>query len=1408
MDVPLWAQMMLSNEAFTGFEESKTTQIDPKHVLLKDVPEMSKGDLVQVTVVQPAGCPTTAAMRDFLMWEEERPIKQVTILWDSDLPCQSADMTWILDCTFSSTPTSPWVVRVTDDSTQVVVNKGFGDCLHVLECFSGGYGGWHFALQHLNKCFGLPCKVVAIESDIAACCSFAIHHQLPIHNGFTCLKDSFFEELDTSCVLHADATGRSRLAAAGSWHVNCMCISAPCPPWSGAGEASGLHCSEGMLFPESLMQAKWLQPELIVIEQVAAFQHHAHKQRIFQTMRSIGYIHVWSRVVDLACCTPVKRPRWLAVFRRHDVAQVDFDPYVGLADPNQTPRKFDAVLPTDQCDADLFLSEQVKALLSEPAFAPKPKRPRNPAEILKGRTYTEHDQLPVFMASYASQHTFSEDRLKQFGCFAHVLKQDDRLRFWSPLEVCLLHFAIKAVFIPKSMPIAFRYLGNQIATPHAMTALCHGLKAVGIIKVDMHAVLETLQAHRLKVSNITIRNGPLGDLIVHDDVNFVFPAEHHEHIEQLLRSCAKGHLPDNMWWDIFGFHELVDPIPSSIPANQLELWEPLSPAESTAQLSEEEPIPNTLIYRPTVRLTLDFPLEQQLFWVACDVAPSSLPSLWMGMLVVSEMNQEFLMRYKPNHVEFLSDDHLIAFLDANQVTIYQVGEDCKTVAQLQTLVDCTWLYDPFGPLQAQDPFDRHTLVTTFQMLHSSKELSLPFLLAAFQSAQVIYRYDPLHDIWFVEIIGEDTPKITLASFFAQAIHESSLKMLGRTVHVIHDLHTRVEFWAAYQTTPVPPKLLSKCVAVATMRAILDQTKVPQGRHMRIKWAGRFVWEGFIDPLLQIETLTTLLMRGLSPCTRFAEMRCVVQGKQYAVGTIADIRCSTPMMTMHLIEEMWGGGGPTSTKGQLKQQTRNGLAGVLLEQGVDLDWIKEHVELLIDKAGVPRLIPILSQPPSVRKDSQVKQIFADFNMPLPAHPTRGSNAPQIMRTKQKRRGVVVPNPKNYTIDCNVLTCEDGSHATQLSEFGPNVSGVYLTDGTEALHWSRTNQLVSTDELAMLLIGRMPCETSLQHEEVVIPCWDQQQHPVLMQATMIQFGSKKVTVQKLDKKEFDHASSKVVAFTWWRQDWPDDQWQAILSNTNQFLKDSFTQKGMKDCIVSSWGRSLRNGRTPSTVHKATSVQVHAAIPEKLFMQVLQKSGFNKIWASPKNEQGRISEDFRMIWIDGSSDLQQLSVQLAPLSGIAGIARGKSTLGVRVQVSHFEGAWKVLKPGEPVPSKIMSKHVYKIEPLPYACNPKALGEWGDHIGWNIRPLRAAGPRAWIVGTEVPAPDKQLSFNGQLVLPTLLPPKQSISVSPILAGPRATPMKKSDANHTPLQSDDWANYIRTNGSSGISASGTAAPV
>ena len=132
-------------------------------------------------------------------------------------------------------------------------------------------------------------------------------------------------------------------------------------------------------------------------------------------------------------------------------------------------------------------------------------------------------------------------------------------------------------------------------------------------------------------------------------------------------------------------------------------------------------------------------------------------------------------------------------------------------------------------------------------------------------------------------------------------------------------------------------------------------------------------------------------------------------------------------------------------------------------------------------------------------------------------------------------------------------------------------------------------------------------------------------------------------------------------------------------------------------------------------------------------------------------------------------------------------------------FAEAWKAINPNVKPPVDVSNKWIYKLEPLPYGCNSSMLEEWSQHIKWAFRPLKATGPKSWLICTGDNPPPGPLPFNGHPVLPRFMPQKQSSIVQPILAGPRGVSAKSNATAHSavapmPTSQDQWWNYLNRN--------------
>ena len=292
-------------------------------------------------------------------------------------------------------------------------------------------------------------------------------------------------------------------------------------------------------------------------------------------------------------------------------------------------------------------------------------------------------------------------------------------------------------------------------------------------------------------------------------------------------------------------------------------------------------------------------------------------------------------------------------------------------------------------------------------------------------------------------------------------------------------------------------------------------------------------------------------------------------------------------------------------------------------------------------------------------------------------------------------------------------------------------------------------------------------------------------------MIQFGEKQVKLHSGDGHSIAADGATLTSVTWWKEDWPT-QWDEISQNPFKALR-SFP--GVSELLISVWGKSYRQGKQATTPSAATSIQVHCLMKDDKFAPFLKLSGFNLLWLCPKTKEGRPHPKWRIIWLDPKVDLQGATALATKLPESAGLIRQQGRLALRVPKSAFDESWKILYPTTPQPADVDTAKIYKIESLLYGVTKAMMEEWAKHHSWKLRPLRAVGPRAWIIGTPDEPPAKQLHFNGSPVLVRELKSRVQSFQNPIVAGPKPIASTMTSASTArspigPLSHDPWASY------------------
>ena len=473
------------------------------------------------------------------------------------------------------------------------------------------------------------------------------------------------------------------------------------------------------------------------------------------------------------------------------------------------------------------------------------------------------------------------------------------------------------------------------------------------------------------------------------------------------------------------------------------------------------------------------------------------------------------------------------------------------------------------------------------------------------------------------------------------------------------------------------------------------------------------------------------------------------------------------------------------KTQQRYHQQAALATTLLEQGFELQWITKTTDVLLDKYSIARLQQITAQPPSPEKLQHLLSIIKEAHIDIPdvQKPATRKESPGMPWNPRKKRQDQPINPAEFQLVPNFFTNQDGTTVTQLYHVQPQTSGVCLLLPDQAAPFLKGDRL-STDEVAIVVLGSLPSTVVMPSQSVKFPCLNPDRQMVILSGTLFQMGAKDVRIQAGDPQQIKTDECTLLALTLHRQDWSQEEWLSLTNKPIPYLRTLFARNGFETAISSMWGKSLRHGKAPASPQNALSVQLHCSILNSRLTKFLTQSGFNHIYATPKCSNGRLDQQYKVIWL--KEDEAEASVLAVKAPGCLGLVRGKSSLGLRFHQDSFEKAWETLNPGLPPPTSIDGDIVYKAEGLPFGTTSDTLRAWLQSMGWEAVPVRSLGPQSWLIRTASHPPQGIPMFNSCPILLRHLPARMT-SNAPVVLGPKSS---KTATTLPQMQGDPWASY------------------
>ena len=1266
--------------------------------------------------------------------------------------------------------------------------------LRILELCSGGFGGWRAGIQFLGEASERVTSTIAVDNDLQASTAYALSHKAILLKSAPDRNTFVQPASPLDWVLVASVTDQSWWPAIAKWQPHIITISAPCQPWSNAAHGDGLTRADGQLLLHCILMSRYFRPPVLLLEQVLGFAQHPHKPWIIRALHMIGYKLVFDKCMDLQDQSATTRVRWIGIATRvpAQLPTIPMPPWPRFEYITVQQMNPNIDIP-DKHRPYLEINEQIKCIAQSVRFFRGNRNNLTPEALLASRIHTDQPKVPTFMASYGSQHLFDEDYLSRLGYFGHFRSDATfpfGFRFWHPAEALILHGILGPAYIDADFRLAWKHMGNQISLPHAILPLLYAFNLLTPSDFSLYPTFAEYHDQRKQGDQMSL--WPVGDGFLLSETP---PEQEFIGHASVLLKAVKEDMQFHAWSPTAG---LIVDSQGLDTICQLTDTHPGDTSPMSPVLSEPSQLSMTDQFVPVLPISLSHDAGVFDFWISADLPWHHAEAVWymafkVHTATLKDSTCKPVLLHCQDNMNCEQIFYPLVITQGGSVSIIANLANLEILKHPALKSQTKW-WDQFGPIAEYQINQPHTLILP-EPLQFVDNMYLDLqLYTLFQVSNVSHQWISKQDLYVLTFEGDLVAQSILASVVSGLFSHTTLEQLGRKLTKHQTDHKCVLVFEP-QKGSCPPHQFGHALAIAAARVCLTNTSF----HMQtaqqlipivIKWETRVLWRGHWNADWTVGDLLQYLTAILSIAIHRDISRIISRGAKIS----DEVKLSTlefskhhDAVALHLAPALHGGGGPT-TKNSQRTLHKNAIAAVLLEQGYDIQWTSKAVEQLTSQFGIPKLQAATSQPMGHQKLAAVKQLCSEAGITMPSFekPTSGKNhdgAPWN-KSKKSKTGELQIQSHDFQILPGFFLNADGTDSPVITHLRGQTTGICLLTPEQAAPWISANQKISPDELGGVIVGKLPNETTLSHEPIVVPCINRDKQQVLLSGVLVQFGGKAIKYQQGDSSKINAETSHLVAITLFNSDWTIEQWQEATRSPNQFIQRALEEDSISGAITAMWGKSLRAGRTPAAPGQATSMQVHVTVAEAHLSKLLSRSGFNKVYCTPKTTNGRLDSDYKVIWISG--DVTKAITVAATTSHCMGLIRGKDHYGLRYTHANFSAAWQVINPGQKEPTKMSGDKIFKVDGLPFGSTQTMMQQWLQYIKWTAEPIKALGPQAWLLRSDDMPPPGLIMFNSSPVLVRLLPPRNDNS-KPVLVGPRPKPVAHTEAS-TAANSDPWA--------------------
>lgn len=1179
-----------------------------------------------------------------------------------------------------------------------------------------------------------------------------------------------------------------------------------------------------------MLWARVFRPKTIALENVQGFPNHRDFPLAMDLIHHCGYRVVHQGIYDAADRIPSRRIRWLALLERMEEKphQISWQSWGDVT--KSSPMTWNAWFPTTPSEFnDFSLQQEQRALYMDPEFLPQGAPSYAKSNMHRYRVPQICMKTPVFMASYGEHHCLPEDFIRSKGLHGFFAAEHLSFRWYQPAEIALLHMQMEDMILLAPKSISWKALGNSIV-PHHSILLIGNLMNYDFPRRDpfhLEEIFVQIESNRLRATDINLSKDEFAWYM--GSVKGIDNKKRQLHF--LANAMGWEGNPKPQWKKGVFFHPIAgcislqhqnipDPrvdkqITPTIPFaldmemeheqqhdictpkdDQDVMWDPYLMEHDDMNEHEEDSRKQC-----SVAIALDAePFTYGEILVHRDIKLGPLLQIWGARFIPPiPYDRDPNDRYH-QYDQQIQETELIPYVEANcQLQGIVIDEphilivdqiafdthddfvDLRTIA-LEIPYEATWkqmLLD--HPYLKDYPFDDYGLIPEhykpidhFRVGKQPNKISTikltASLLQAMDDVRVEYRMLPRADNMVVTLHGNNSHLREILTFWQHACNDEWLKKHHRImyVQVIDDVTVKIIF-GPFAT---PSHMLHRALALQLFRTACASLNQKEGSiFVQVKIEGRHFAEiciqadfAFAPVLLCLKHSFFIHSHGFTPSIVAAGRRIAdaMTGKDLPTKVVNERQTIVGHITMPI----FGGAG---NQKEHKQNVMAGLATMCLNAGLSLSDVPTAVQTITNQIGIPRLTHLIYMEDSEVKVEHFMQFCNDCDINIPKTKSQViKRQSKVQKTNQDRQQKAMRNldVNQYTLQHGFFTDEAGNSVHIHTTFSPCNAGVTMMTPTEAEKWISQNTVLMPEPIAIFVVGDIELELGSRITKVVAPAINQEGNNVLIGGYLVQFGEQPITTTSQDE-HIQTRDVQLCAFTMWKDEFSTEEWKQATNSPVRFAKLLLEPDNMQHCIRTPFGRAFRKGDKPCQPEDSLSIQFHSEVWVQDLRKVLRRSGFNRLYITPKEDGGKPTNKWKPIWTDIPKSVLEAKFVTHPAT--AGFIRGKKSMGIRVETTAFADMWPKIKPDTPVPEQIPDGKLWKVQPMPFGVDKEIVNEWATHIKWEAHAIRPLGPKAWVLSAVNPPPDGILTFNNHPLLVRPLKSKQNEVPMGLVAGPKS---------------------------------------